>query len=550
MDRNLYRWRVKVKNHFPEPLATQLVLYASQFDVNDLILEIAFDSSYPMVPPKIRIVEPRFLPWTIPSLGAGGVLESSLFKDGGDWTPVSTVQHCITEIVQKISAACTGKDESFEFIDPSLRSAYSSSEATSQRTGFVQHYRVMSVDDLVTDLGGKVALPASALEEISRAPSPEFPLIFELKQTRPRSLYSGNHESHISSSQSVPYPSSSTENASLPLTGNFQLPDTHSNQHLSQHPLQQLKKTYAGVSTFDAVDGYVLIPSWILKNIEAEDGDVVCVRSVTLPKGSLVTLQPHDPTSFLTMEQPKEVLESVLRSYVALQSQDLLHVSFDHTLHAFTIVNTLPSYAIDIRDTDLRLEIQMPPDFVPTSSPSSSSPTSSSPFHDPLSNPPILVTSDSVANTQPCSNCKRNIPKTSIATHEAFCRRNNVSCDLCGQIIRISDKSAHFEEAHKPIKCACGETIELRFIAQHKQQQCSHRLKSCHFCKLRKKMIELPAHEEYCGSRTEKCPKCQRFVALRDLNQHARSRCTYPPQPEETGLFAKLKGFFSSATDG
>lgn len=524
-----------MKNHFPEPLATQLVLYASQFDVNDLVLEIVFESSYPMVPPKIRIVEPRFLPWTVPSLGAGGVIESSLFKDGGDWTPVSTVQHCVTEISQKLSAACTGKDDSFEFIDPTFRSGYSPSEAASQRNGFIQHYRVMSVDDLGTEMGGKIALPPSALEEISRAPSPEFPLIFEIKQTRPRPTYSPKHGTSLQDGETGQMSSSlSSADAS-----GMEPHVPHS--HLISQP--QLHKTYAGVSTFDAMEGYILIPSWILKNINAEDGDVVCVRTVTLPKGDLITLQPHDPTSFLEMEQPKEVLESVLRSYVAVQSHDLLHVSFDNKLHAFTIMHTLPSPSIDIRDTDLRLEIQMPPDFFPVSR----SENSSDDVKDPLSHPSPHFSIDPTVETSPCLNCKRNVPKSSLATHEAFCRRNNVHCDLCGQLIRVSDKSSHFEESHKLIKCACGDSMELRFIAQHKQQQCSHRLKPCKYCKLRKRIIDLPAHEEYCGSRTEKCAKCQRFVSMRDFDQHTQARCNYPPQPEDTGILAKIKGFFAGA---
>jgi hypothetical protein len=533
----LYKWRVKLKNSFPEPLATQLVLYASQFDIYDIVLEILFESTYPMVPPKIRIVEPRFLPGSLNALGPGGVIDSPLFQDGGDWTPVHTVHNCVKEIISKITSSCHGKNESFEFLDPNTRAPYSSSEANSQRNGFIQFYRIMSIDDMDSEMGGKIELPPSALEHISRALAPEFPLIFELKQTKP----SASHRS--------------SNNFGNSMTGDEVTLGMENVSILADSTSRVLRKTYAGVTTFEAVEGFALVPSWIVKNLGAQDGEVISVRMVSLPKGDLVKLQPHDPTTFLAMEQPKEILESVLRSYVALQTDDVLHLSFDHVLHSFSIVNTLPAHAIDIRDTDLKLEIQIPDDFKHdedskiTSEDPSNRPKSPSVAHSLASSASVSIPSSTVPSTT-CSNCKKHVPNTSIATHEAFCKRNNLICEQCGQLIRIADQAAHFEEAHKPVKCVCGESIEMRLLAQHKQNDCMHRPMPCTYCKLRKKMLELPAHEEYCGSRTEKCAKCQRFVSMKDHAQHVQTNCKYPPVPEEPSIFAKLKGFFTSATDG
>jgi hypothetical protein len=566
---------VKVRNRFPEPLATQLVLYASQFDVNDLIFELQFDGSYPMAPPKLRLVEPRFLPWTIPSLGPGGVFNSSLLCDGGDWSPIHTVHSCITDIVAKIRDACQGKDEKFSFLDPSIRSPFSSSEAQSQRTGFIQYYRVMSFDDIGTEMGGKMALPPSALEEITKASNPEFPLIFEIKQTQ-------NHHHQDDEEKTIlksDFPSSQSSQSS------------QSSLHESTLQSHHLKKTYAGVSTFDALEGYALIPSWILRNCRVCDGDIISVRMVSLPKGELVTLQPHDPTSFLSMSQPKEALESVLRSYVALQTHDLLHVAFDQTLYTFTIVKTLPDLAIDIRDTDLRLEIQMPSDSLPSSTTDSQSllhhPHPFSDSHEKRSGdekfmesrgmnslPTALPSSSSshssssiskstqlLSNFSPsedeetieCSNCRKQIPKRVQATHEAFCRRNHFTCGLCDRIIRIQDKEAHIEETHRQIRCSCGEIMEIQNLARHKQIDCLHRLKPCQYCQLRKKMVDIPDHEDYCGSRTEKCSKCSKFISIKDFQQHSQSNCQFPPPSplsQETGLFSRIKSFFASAAEG
>lgn len=570
VDRNLYRWRVKIKNNFPEPLATQLVLYASQFDVGDIILEFTFESTYPMVPPKIRLVEPRFLPFAIPSLGAGGVFESALFRDGGEWTPINTIQSCVTEITSKLSAACAGKPESFTFFDVSSRQPYSSAEATSQRTGFVHWYRVMSVDDLGTEMGGKIAMPPSALELISSAQAAEFPLIFELKATISRPSSSPNTSSTGESSSTLALSSAASSSTAATSMSNFN--DLSHSAPLDYAPsTSPLAKTYAGVATFDAVEGYVLVPSWILANLGGvSDGDVISVRMVSLPKGDLVSLQPHDPISFLTLEQPKEVLETVLRSYNALQIGDRLNLTFDNHLHTFTVVTTSPASAIDICDTDLKLEISMPEGFdsdvLSNMQKVLDSDHAGSPSDNAIEVPitdknvsggtvldatvtnPLSTPATTAPNSEQCSNCKRQVPKTSIATHEAFCKRNNILCELCGQLIRISDQQAHFDAAHKPVKCVCGESVEMRLLALHKQRDCLHRLQACQFCKLRKKLVDLPAHEDYCGSRTEKCQKCARFITIKDWAEHHRSQCKYPAVPEEPGLFSKIRGYFASAT--
>lgn len=539
MDRNLYKWRVKVKN-FPENLAIQLVLYASQWDADCLTLEISFDGSYPMVPPKLRIVEPRFTPDVIPWIGVGGVVESPLFRDGGDWTPICTVESCITEVVGKLRVSCSGKPDTTHFFEQGFRSQYTAAEALSQRTGFMKCYRAISVEDEGAELGGKIALPASALEEISRAENAEFPLIFELKQTR------------MSSPDRMRLGQVYDERTIAAIESSGGRGNNHSiatdYEELQMMPQSNLKRTFAGVSTFDAIEGCALVPSWIMENLGIFDGDPITARMVSLPKGDLVVLQPHDPQTFLSMEQPKEALESVLKSFVALQRFDLLHLSFEGVLHQFTIINTLPASAIDIRDTDLRLEIRMPEDFDVEAYERSRAETSRTSNLEQVVNDSNTSSSSSSNNNQidtvTCTNCKKGIPKNSIVTHEVFCKRHNVVCEQCENVIRASDRVAHEEEVHRRVNCVCGDSLEIRFLALHKLQECLHRPHACKYCKLKKKLVDLPDHQEYCGSRTEKCSKCQKFVSIKDYQFHLQSNCSYPPPPEDSSLFGRIKGIF------
>lgn len=44
----------------------------------------------------------------------------------------------------------------------------------------------------------------------------------------------------------------------------------------------------------------------------------------------------------------------------------------------------------------------------------------------------------------------------------------------------------------------------------------------------------MTSHVEYCGSRTEKCDVCDRFIQMKDLTEHVNAGCQYPPVKEES----------------
>lgn len=47
-----------------------------------------------------------------------------------------------------------------------------------------------------------------------------------------------------------------------------------------------------------------------MQNLLLEEGDVIAIRSATLPKGSYVKLQPHTK-DFLDISNPKVMLNSI-----------------------------------------------------------------------------------------------------------------------------------------------------------------------------------------------------------------------------------------------
>jgi hypothetical protein len=55
----------------------------------------------------------------------------------------------------------------------------------------------------------------------------------------------------------------------------------------------------------------------MMQNLLIEEGDVINIKSATLPKGKYVKLQPHTK-DFLDISNPKAVLERTLRNYACL----------------------------------------------------------------------------------------------------------------------------------------------------------------------------------------------------------------------------------------
>ena len=56
----------------------------------------------------------------------------------------------------------------------------------------------------------------------------------------------------------------------------------------------------------------------------------------------------------------------------------------------------------------------------------------------------------------------------------------------------------------------------------------------CQYCELTLPFNKMASHAEYCGSRTEKCDICDKFIQMKDLTEHVNTGCQYPPVKEES----------------
>ncbi|MED6138598.1 hypothetical protein PIB30_075765 [Stylosanthes scabra] len=122
------------------------------------------------------------------------------------------------------------------------------------------------------------------------------------------------------------------------------------------------KFTHCGVLEFVSDEGIIYIPYWMMENMLLQEGDTVCVRNTSLAKGTYVKLQPHTK-DFLDITNPKAILETSLRSYSCLTTGDTIMVAYNSKKYYIDIVETKPSPAVSIIETDCEVDFAAPLDY-------------------------------------------------------------------------------------------------------------------------------------------------------------------------------------------
>ncbi|GMN24123.1 hypothetical protein TIFTF001_000436 [Ficus carica] len=130
--------------------------------------------------------------------------------------------------------------------------------------------------------------------------------------------------------------------------------------------------SHCGVMEFVADEGFVYLPYWMMENMSLQEGDIVQVKSTSLTKGTFVKLQPHTK-DFLDISNPKAILETTLRNYSCLTTGDTIMVPYNNKKYYINIVETKPSIAVCIIETDCEVEFATPLDYKEPEKPAPSS---------------------------------------------------------------------------------------------------------------------------------------------------------------------------------
>jgi len=117
--------------------------------------------------------------------------------------------------------------------------------------------------------------------------------------------------------------------------------------------------THCGVLEFTAEEGSCFIPFWMMQNLLIEEGSVISVRNVSLPKATFVKLQPQH-VDFLEITNPRAVLEHSLRNFSCVTKGDVICLPYNNKNYHFELKEVRPQDAACIIETDCNVDFDAP----------------------------------------------------------------------------------------------------------------------------------------------------------------------------------------------
>ncbi|XP_045826618.1 ubiquitin recognition factor in ER-associated degradation protein 1-like [Trifolium pratense] len=122
------------------------------------------------------------------------------------------------------------------------------------------------------------------------------------------------------------------------------------------------RTTHCGVLEFTADEGIAYLPNWMMEDMLIEEGGIVSLKSTSLVKGKFVKFQPHSK-EFLDITNPKVMLEKSLRSYSCLTTGRTIMIPYNDKKYYIDVVETKPTPAISIIETDCEVDFAPPLDY-------------------------------------------------------------------------------------------------------------------------------------------------------------------------------------------
>ncbi|KAK2195572.1 bifunctional CHCH/Ufd1-like [Babesia duncani] len=115
------------------------------------------------------------------------------------------------------------------------------------------------------------------------------------------------------------------------------------------------RKTHGGVLEFISDEGTCHIPYWMMQNLMLNEGDIVTVTNVTLPRGFWVKFRPMCE-DYWDISNPKAVLETSLRNFATLSTGDVIPIHYLGHVYELEVVELRPQNACSIIETDMEVE--------------------------------------------------------------------------------------------------------------------------------------------------------------------------------------------------
>jgi ubiquitin fusion degradation protein 1 len=97
----------------------------------------------------------------------------------------------------------------------------------------------------------------------------------------------------------------------------------------------------------------------MMQNLLIEEGTVITVTNVSLPKATFVKLQPQH-VDFLEISNPRAVLEHALRNFSCVTKGDVIKIPYNDKNYHFELKEVLPQDAACIIETDCNVDFDAP----------------------------------------------------------------------------------------------------------------------------------------------------------------------------------------------
>ena len=116
--------------------------------------------------------------------------------------------------------------------------------------------------------------------------------------------------------------------------------------------------SHSGVLEFTSDEGVCIAPYWLMQNLGFDEGDLVTIRNVSLPRGSFVKVAPSTMRFAQDISNPKAVLEMALRNFSCLTVGDVIPVHYNDQVYQLNIIEVKPATyaAISIIETDIEVD--------------------------------------------------------------------------------------------------------------------------------------------------------------------------------------------------
>ncbi|ETW00340.1 hypothetical protein H310_07707 [Aphanomyces invadans] len=128
------------------------------------------------------------------------------------------------------------------------------------------------------------------------------------------------------------------------------------------------RSSHCGVLEFSAPEGSCYMPYWMMQNMFLNEGGIINIQNVTLPKASFAKIRPQS-TDFHDITNPRAVLEATLRKFSCMTVGDTISITYNNRNYLFDVRELRPADAVCIIETDCELDFDAPVDYVPPVAP-------------------------------------------------------------------------------------------------------------------------------------------------------------------------------------